>query len=90
MTLGGHSREELEEEEQKVRMLRRRTDFLLAVLYQDPGLNLETARDLIAEFRVRVVQLFPGDGGKFDLILLPKFDRVLRERWGAGFDRQVQ
>lgn len=79
----------LEEEDRKLRRLRIETDFLLAVIYQDGQLDVHSARRLIEGFRQRVLTDFPGKDFTFDLILLPRFDRALRERWGEGFDRLV-
>ncbi len=78
--------EAVEQENRNLRWLRFQTDLLRAVLYQDHALSLEDARRLVQEFRRRVLQVFPGQDHTFDLILLPRFDRILRERWGQGVD----
>ncbi|HOM99619.1 MAG TPA: hypothetical protein PLM33_05115 [Acidobacteriota bacterium] len=90
MELPEKEREELiREENRRLRRLRLETDLLVAVLYQDPRLDLSKARDLVRGFRSKVVRAFPGKDATFDLVLLPRFDRVLKERWGKGFDSDI-
>ena len=74
----------IEEEERKIQWLRVQVDVTRAILYQDPELDLETAREMVKELRTRVLKRFPGKEDTFDLVLLPRFDRILRERWGGG------
>lgn len=83
------SAEAIEEENRKIRWLRIQTNFVQAVLYQDRSLNPARARSLIYQFRERVLQVFPTKAGTFDLILLPRFERILRERWGSENDVRV-
>ncbi len=81
--------EEIEEENHRLRWLRIQGDFLRAVLYQDRRLTLEGARKLVHDFRERVVEVFPGRADTFDLVLLPRFERIIRERWGEDLDPHV-
>ena len=81
--------QEIEEENLRLRWLRVQSDLLKAVLYQDRRLTLEKARRLVYGFRARVLEAFPDGAETFDLVLLPRFERVLRERWGEGLDRHV-
>lgn len=78
--------EALAQENRNLQWLRFQTDLLKAVLYQDRSLSLDDARHLVHSFRRRVLEVFPGQEHTFDLILLPRFDRILRERWGQGVD----
>ena len=71
----------LEEEEHRLRWLRIQSDLLKAVLWQDRQLDLPAARSLVFAFRRSVLERFPGQEETFDLILLPRFERVIRERW---------
>ncbi len=81
--------QEIEEENRRLRWLRIQSDFLKAVLYQDRRLTLKSARKLVYDFRQRVLEAFPGRAETFDLVLLPRFERILRERWGEGLDPHV-
>lgn len=74
----------IEEEERRIRWLRVQVDLTRAILYQDPELDLETAREMVVALRGRVLERFPGKEDTFDLVLLPRFERILRERWGGG------
>ena len=74
----------IKDEERRIRWLRLQVDVTGAVLYQDPELDLATARTIVLELRRTVLERFPGKEGAFDLILLPRFERILRERWGRG------
>lgn len=74
----------IEDEERRIQWLRVQVDVTRAILYQDPELDLETAREMVEELRNRVLKRFPGKEDTFDLVLLPRFDRILRERWGGG------
>lgn len=76
--------EGLEEENRRMRWLRVQVDVTRAILYQDPKLDLETARQIVLQLRSRVLGQFPGKEETFDLILLPRFERILRERWRGG------
>ncbi len=74
----------IEEEDRRIRWLRVEVDLTRAILYQDPELDLESARDMVLELRRKVLVQFPGKEDTFDLILLPRFERILRERWSKG------
>jgi len=77
---------ELREENKKIRWLRWFIDLNIAQLYQDRTLDLERARALVWDVRRQVLSVFPDKAGEFDLILLPRLNRVLQERWGEGVD----
>jgi hypothetical protein len=77
------------EENRRLRWLRVQSDLLKAVLYQDRDLNLAEARRIVYEFRRRVLEVFPGDERTFDMLLLPRFERVIRERWGQDLDPMI-
>ena len=74
----------IKEEEGRIRWLRLQVDLTRAILYQDPELDLDSARTMVLELRKKVLKQFPGKDDTFDLILLPRFDRILRERWSEG------
>jgi hypothetical protein len=77
------------EENRKLRWLRVQSDLLKAVLYQDRALGLSDARRLVYDFRRLVLEVFPGEEHTFDLLLLPRFERVIRERWGENLDARI-
>ena len=86
----GESRKvELEDEERRLRWLRLQTDLLKAVLWQDHRLDLSGARSLVFAFRGSVLEQFPGQEEAFDLILLPRFERIIRERWAESSGETV-
>lgn len=67
-------------EEERVRRLRTLVDFATTVLRQG-GLTFDEARRLIAATRSRALELFPDKSGVFDLVILPRFRRILQERF---------
>lgn len=83
-------REELiQEEQRRARRMRFLVDLTTSTLYQDSRMTLEEARELIRKTRQAVLRLFPGKEQTFDLLLLPRFERILYERWGEGMDGWV-
>ncbi len=82
-------RSDVLEENRKLLWLRVQSDLLRAVLYQDRALVLSDARRLVYDFRRRVLEVFPGEERTFDLLLLPRFERVIRERWGENLDARI-
>lgn len=77
------------EEEEKIRRLRILVDLTSSVLYQDSVLSLQEAREIIRGTEKAILKMFPGKQFTFDLVLLPRFTRILRERWGAGVEDTV-
>ena len=76
------------EERRRVRRLRAVVDLVVAVLQQD-SLTGRQAEEIVAHARRQVLDLFPGKEETFDLILAPRFARVLRERYGTDRPRDV-
>jgi hypothetical protein len=72
----------IEEENEKIRRFRVLVDLTRSVIYQDTSLELAEAIQMVSNLRRVASVLFPGKEGTFDLILQPRFDRVLRERFG--------
>ena len=79
----------IEEEKKKIRRLRLLVDLTMSVLYQDAELTLEEARRMIGGAEKAILNMFPDKQRTFDILLLPRFERVLRERWGVGLDSTV-
>jgi len=77
------------EENQRIRRFRVLVDLTRSVIYQDTSLTHSDARRMVIDLRRVASNLFPGKEGTFDLVLWPRFDRVLRERFGEGLDSSV-
>lgn len=79
----------IQEEERKLRRLRFLVDLTTNVLYQDPALTLKEAQEMIRNTEKAVLKMFPDKQLTFDMVLLPRFERILRDRWGTGLDYTV-
>ncbi len=66
------------EEQARADRLRRTVDVACAVLRQG-RLSREEAEALVADTRRRALALFPGKEDVFDLVLAPRFRRILEE-----------
>ena len=74
----------IEEEKKKIHRLRVLVDLATSVLYQETSLTLEEARQLVRNTESSVLTLFPDKQQTFDMVLLPRFERILHERGGRG------
>jgi hypothetical protein len=68
------------EEEQRLERLRRTVDVTCAVLRQTRGSRTE-AEAFVRQAREEVLRLFPDKADVFELVLAPRFRRILDERW---------
>lgn len=68
----------VDEERRRVRELRTSVDLTCAVLRQG-CLSREEADELVAAMRRRAIELFPEKGDVFDLVLAPRFKRIIDE-----------
>jgi hypothetical protein len=75
------SKEAVAEEAGRARLLRMIVDLTANVLMQQP-LSWNEAQALVAATRSRALELFPDKAATYDLILKPRFDRILQERFG--------
>jgi hypothetical protein len=75
------TREELEEEDRRVRQLRIAVGLALSVIGQT-DMTLAQAQEMVTATRGMALRLFPGKELAFDLIYLPRFRRLLAERFG--------
>jgi len=66
------------EEQQRADRLRRVVDVACALLRQG-GLTRSEGEALVALAREQVLKLFPGKSDVFDLVLAPRFARILEE-----------
>ena len=72
------SAEALADEARRARQLRMVVDLASTVIAQG-GVTREEAEALVAAVRRRALELFPGKDGTFDLVLAPRFARLIRE-----------
>jgi hypothetical protein len=68
----------LADESRRADALRRTVDVACALLRQ-ARLPREEAEAVVAVTRARVLELFPGKEDVFDLVLAPRFARILDE-----------
>ena len=73
-------REEFIKEEQKMRRLRFIVDLAEAELMQS-RLSLRESLDLLDQTKKAALALFPDKGPVYDLIYLPRFRRIIEERF---------
>jgi len=73
---------EAAEENRKIRYLRFLVDFSVLSIQQD-DLSLEAAEKLVEDVKRAACVLFPGKEETFELIYRPRFDRVIKERFGS-------
>jgi hypothetical protein len=72
---------EVKEENRKIRYLRFLVDFSILSIQQD-DLALEEAEGIVENVKRAACSFFPGKEGTFELIYRPRFNRVIRERFG--------
>ncbi len=76
----------IQEEKKKIRRLRVLVDLTTSVLYQDAALTLEEAHQLVEGAEKAILKMFPDKQQTFDIVLRPRFERILQERWGRESD----
>jgi hypothetical protein len=77
------TREELDDEDRRVRQLSTVVQLALSVIAQSE-MGLADAEEMVCAVRGAALRLFPGKEFAFDLIYLPRFRRLLAERYGAA------
>ncbi|MCK5351056.1 hypothetical protein KAJ77_00675 [bacterium] len=75
------SPEEIKLENRRIRALRILTDLTFQRLCVE-RMNIVEAREAVHELRKAATNMFPGKGGVFDLVIAPRLDRVIMERFG--------
>ena len=75
------SEEEIRTENRKIRFLRFLIDFSILSIQVD-DLSWEEALGRVEEVKRAACHLFPGKEETFELIYRPRFQRVIRERFG--------
>jgi len=77
----------IKEENRKIRYLRFLVDFsILSIQRED--LSLEEASELVEDVKRAACGLFPGKEEVFELIYRPRFNRVIKERYGSQLERE--
>lgn len=79
----------LKEEERRLRRMRILVSLATQALYQDRDLTVQEARQLVGNLRRAVLNLFPGKEATFEIVLRPRLERILVERWGVGLEPRV-
>lgn len=73
--------DELREENRRIRHMRILVDLTAQILAEDPGLKLCEALRLVEAARSAVVRMFPGKEDTFDLVIRPRLERIIMERF---------
>jgi len=74
------TKDEISEENRRIRRLRTLTDLTISIIMQG-DLTHEQASEMVAGVRAVAVRMFPEKGDVFDLVLAPRFRRVISERF---------
>lgn len=81
---------EIIEEEKKIRMMRIVVDLNLQVIATDPNISLEDALAQVEAIKKFVLSLFPEKEDTFELILRPRFMRIIKERYFQNKDKESE
>jgi hypothetical protein len=73
--------DEIKKENRRIRALRILTDLTFQRLCVE-RMTIVEAREAVLELRGVATNMFPGKGGVFDLVIAPRLDRVIVERFG--------
>ena len=76
--------EEVREEQRRIRQLRLLVDVTAQVLAEDRRLTLCEALRLVEAARTAALRLFPEKSGTFDLVIRPRLERIVMERFGIA------
>lgn len=71
-------------EDKLIRRLRFLVDLTYATIAQDDSITLEEGWEHVRALKGAAVAMFPGKDDVFDLLYLPRFSRLIRERFGAN------
>ena len=71
-------------ENKMIRRLRFLVDLTFATIAQDDDMTLDLAWEHVLALKRAAVAMFPGKEETFDLIYMPRFSRLLAERFGAN------
>ncbi len=71
-------------ENKMIRRLRFLVELTFAIIAQDNDMTLESGWEHVLALKGAAVAMFPGKEETFDLVYLPRFSRLLAERFGAN------
>ncbi len=71
-------------ENKMIRRLRFLVELTFATIAQDNDMTLDLAWEHVLALKRVAVTMFPGKEETFDLVYLPRFSRLLAERFGAN------
>src|SRR5579862_351014 len=74
----------VEMEDKLIRRLRFLVNLTFATIAQDDSLTLDQAWEHVTALKGAAVAMFPGKEATFDLLYMPRFSRLLAERYGAN------
>jgi len=74
----------LADEDKLIRRLRFLVELTFATIAQDHDLTLDQAWEHVSALKGAAIAMFPGKEDTFDLLYLPRFSRLLQERFGAN------
>ena len=74
----------IELEDKLIRRLRFLVNLTFATIAQDDSLTLEQAWEHVLALKGAAVAMFPGKEATFHLLYMPRFSRLLAERYGAN------
>jgi hypothetical protein len=74
----------IEDENKQIRRLRFLVDLTFATIAQDYDMTLDQAWEHVLALKGAAVAMFPGKEETFDLLYLPRFSRLLQERFRAN------
>jgi hypothetical protein len=80
------TQEAIAEEQRRLDRLRRLADVTCALLRQT-RMSRREAEALVGQTRREALALFPDKADVFDLVLAPRFRRILDERWPGEHGR---
>lgn len=72
------------QENKLLRRLRFLVELTFATIAQDESMTLEEAWEHVRALKGAAVNMFPGKDDTFDLLYLPRFSRLLAERFRAN------
>ncbi len=71
-------------ENKMIRRLRFLVELTFATIAQDNDMTLDLAWEHVLALKRVAVTMFPGKEETFDLVYMPRFSRLLAERFGAN------
>lgn len=70
----------LKEEHRRIKLFRFLTDLTVQRLYVE-RMSLADAWNVVADLRKVAENFFPGKGNVFDLVIAPRMERIIKERF---------